>query len=228
MNAWELLGETRTPDGSDMSLTARAGEFVIRVSGKTLMSSRQHGSEEVLAEAACKGLRTSHEARVLVGGLGMGFTVRATLDLLAPGATVTVAELVPAVVDWNRGPLGPLADHPLADDRTKVRVEDVSITLREHVNHFNAILLDVDNGPTAFTTDANNALYENDGVAAAHAALKHDGTLAVWSAWDDRKFEHRLRFHGFDLEVVTARSRSKKGGAHHVIFVGRKSPTSGR
>ncbi len=222
MNAWELLGATRTPDGSDMNLTVRDGEYVILVNGKTLMSSRLHGSEEALARAACQNLADKRAPNVLVGGLGMGYTLRATLDLLSADASVTIAELVPAVIEWNRGPLGSLAEHPLNDPRVVVSVQDVAATLRERADYFDAILLDVDNGPTAFTTDANHSLYANSGVAAAYASLKADGTFAVWSAWEDRKFEHRLRFHGFSVEARNERSRSKKGGALHTIFIGSK------
>ena len=222
MIAWELLGETRTPDGSDMRLTRRDNEYVILVNGKTLMSSRMHGSEEALATIACRDARAGDRPRVLVGGLGMGFTLRATLDLLPPDAVVRVVELVAAVVEWNRGPLGSIAGYPLADPRVRIEVNDVGFTLRGHPGGFDAILLDVDNGPSAFTTPANHGLYDNAGVAASFAALRPGGTLAVWSAWEDRKFEQRLRFHGFKVRVDHVRARLKKGGTWHNIFVGLK------
>ena len=226
MKPWELLGQTSTPDGSDMSLTARDGEFVIRVDGKTLMSSRLHGSEEELATMGCRLARHLQRPQVLVGGLGMGFTLRATLDLLPAGATVSVAEVVPQVVEWNRGPLGPLAGQPLDDTRVQVLKEDVGRTLCSSPGKFDAILLDVDNGPTAFTSTTNETLYGNEGVAAAYAALASSGVLAVWSAWDDRKFEHRLGFHGFTASSDRVRARAKKGGARHTIFCGLKEPGS--
>jgi spermidine synthase len=219
---WQLLGQTRTPDGSDMSLTARDGEFVILVDGKTLMSSRAHGSEEALASLACKHVATMEQPHVLIGGLGMGYTLRATLDLLPSEASVTVAELVPEVVEWNRGALASLAASPLKDRRVRVEVEDVGNPLRAHIDRFDVVLLDVDNGPAAFTATGNQGLYDNSGGAAAYAALKVGGTLAVWSAWDDRKFEHRLRFHGFDSQVDRVRARLKKGGVRHTIFLGFK------
>ncbi len=222
MKPWKLLAQTCTPDGSDMRLIVRDDEHVILVNGKTLMTSRTHGSEEALATLACRHVGTVAQPRVLVGGLGMGFTLRATLDLLPPDAVVTVAELVPAVVEWNRGSLGALAGHPLRDRRVRVDVGDVRHTLRANPSRFDAILLDVDNGPAAFTATANLGLYDNAGVAAAHAALRAGGALAVWSAWDDRKFEQRLRFHGFVAEVTRVRARLKKGGAHHIIFLGVK------
>lgn len=222
MKAWELLGQTCTPDRSDMRLTRRDDEYVILVNGKTLMSSRMHGSEEALARVACRYLRTTEQPRVLVGGLGMGFTLRATLDVLPPDAIVTVAELVPAVVEWNRGPLALLAGHPLKDRRVRIDVGDVGFTLRANPGRFDVILLDVDNGPAAFTAPDNRGLYDNAGVAAAYAALRSGGALAVWSAWDDAKFEQRLRFHGFVVEVERVRARLKKGGPWHRIFLGLK------
>jgi spermidine synthase len=225
MKAWELLGETRTPDGTDMRLTRRDDEYVILANGKPLMSSRMHGSEEALATLACGDLRKRDRPRVLVGGLGMGFTLRAVLDLLPSDAIVTVAELVPAVVDWNREPLAALAAHPLRDARVRVEIADVGFTLRAGPDRFDAILLDVDNGPAAFTAAVNAGLYDNSGVAAAYAALRPRGTLAVWSAWDDRKFEQRLRYHGFDVDVARVRARLKKGGPRHTIFLGvKRSP----
>ncbi len=218
------------PDGSEMRLARRDTELVIFVDGKILMSSRMHGSEEHLAALGCARLGAARAPHVLVGGLGMGFTLRATLDVLPPDATVTVAELVPAVVEWNRGPLAPLARHPLADARVRMEIGDVGAALRAHRGTFDAILLDVDNGPSAFTTGANDSLYDNAGVAAAFAALRPGGTLAVWSAWEDRKFEQRLRFHGFTVEMQRVRARLKKGGPRHTIFLGvrpARRPASG-
>ena len=220
MRAWELLGQTRTPDGEDMSLTRQGSEYVILASGKPLMSSRMHGSEEALAALGCHKARGRDQPCVLVGGLGMGFTLRATLDLLPADAIVVVAELVPAVVDWNRGVLGPLAGHPLKDERVSVAVGDVADTLRASHQRFDAVLLDVDNGPAAFTASHNTRLYDDNGLAAARAALKDGGVLAVWSAWDDRRFEQRLRYGGFTVQVERVRGRLKKGGPRHTIFIG--------
>ena len=206
-----------------MRLTRRDTEYVILVNGKPLMSSRMHGSEEELAALACRDARARKNPRVLVGGLGMGFSLRATLDLLPPGAIVTVSELVEAVVEWNRGPLAHLAGHPLDDPRVQIEMGDVGALLRKSHARFDAILLDVDNGPEAFTTNANTSLYDNAGVAAAYAALRTPGTLAVWSAWEDRKFEQRLHYHGFAVTVSRVRARLKKGGPRHTIFVGAKT-----
>lgn len=218
---WELLGEARTPEGTHMTLTRRGNEYMILADGKDLMSNRQKGSEEELARVGCDRARKLESPCVLVGGLGMGFTLRATLDVLPQEATVVVDELMSSVVEWNRGPLGPLANHPLADRRTKVSLGDVAVLLRESPALFDAILLDVDNGPTAFTQDSNAGLYDNAGLIMIRAALRPAGVLAVWSAWDDRKFEHRLRHHGYSVETIHVRARLQKGGPVHTIFIGR-------
>ena len=196
------------------------------------MSSRMHGSEEALATfgvrrlappklvEAQQGRGTLAAPCVLVGGLGMGFTLRAALDLLPLDATVVVAELLPAVVEWNRGPLGPLAAHPLNDRRVQVVEGDVGATMRASTARFDAILLDVDNGPSALTSSTNTDLYSDRGIAAAKVSLRPSGTLAVWSSREDRKFEQRLRYRGFEVAVERVRGRLKQGGPRHVIFVG--------
>lgn len=223
MNHFQLLGETVTADGTVLNLNRRGNEYVILANGKSLMSSAMYGSEEALATFACGPERTLEEPCVLIGGLGMGFTLRATLDLLPPDAMVVVAELLPAVVEWNRGPLGPLAGHPLKDKRVRIEIGDVAATLRSGPGKFDAVLLDVDNGPTALTASDNAWLYGDRGIAAAFAALKRDGVLAVWSARDDHKFEKRLRYGGFTVQVERVRGRLKKGGPHHTIFLGHKT-----
>ena len=222
MKPWQLIGETVTPDGTTLALTRHDREYVILAGGKSLMSSRMHGSEEALATLACASIRSRTEPRVLIGGLGMGFTLRATLDLLSRDATVVVAELIPIVVEWNRGPLAELAGAPLRDRRVRVEVGDVSAVLRANPQTFDAILLDVDNGPSAMTSAQNARLYDNAGVATARAALTGGGVLAVWSARDDRKFEQRLRYTGFTVEVAHVRGRLKRGGPRHTVFIGRK------
>ena len=222
MKPLELLDETITPDGTDMKLVRRDTEYIILANGKSLMSSRMHGSEEALATFGCRRARTLEQPSVLVGGLGMGFTLRATLDLLPPDARVVVAELLPAVVEWNRGPLGPLAGHPLKDKRVRVEVGDVRLALSSGRNAFDTVLLDVDNGPAAFSSTDNVGLYDDRGLASARAALKLGGVLAVWSAREDRKFEQRLRYGGFGVQVERVRGRLKKGGPRHTIFLGYK------
>ena len=226
MKPLELIGQTLAPNGIDMKLTRRGNEYIIFANGKSLMSSRMHGSEEALATLACRRVRTMEQPCVLVGGLGMGFTLRAALDFLPRDTMVVVAELVPAVVEWNRGPLGLLAGHPLKDKRVRVDVGDVAVTLSSSPGRFDAVLLDVDNGPAAFTASGNAGIYDDRGLAATRAALKVGGVLAVWSAREDRKFEQRLRYGGFAVEVERVRSRLKKGGPLHVIFLGHKPPSS--
>jgi spermidine synthase len=222
MKPLELLAETHAPDGSTLTLTRRDRELIILANGKPLMSSRMHGSEEALAAFGCARARALDQPHVLIGGLGMGFTLRAALDLLSRDAVVVVAELLPAVVEWNRGPLGPLANHPLDDPRVAVAPGDVAVTVRTSRDRFDAILLDVDNGPDAFTSQGNARLYDDGGLSAARKALKSEGVLAVWSAWEDRKFEQRLRYAGFDVTVERVRARLKKGGPRHTIFIGRR------
>ncbi|MFZ4734333.1 MAG: spermidine synthase [Bradymonadia bacterium] len=226
MLPWALLGEASTPDGGHMTLTRRGREFMIMVDGKDLMSSQMSGSEEALVTIGCEQVGKLEAPQVLIGGLGMGFTLRSAVATLPPGARIVVSELMPCVVEWNRGPLGHLAGHPLEDRRVHVEVGDVAHLLRASPGRFDAILMDVDNGPTAFTQKANEGLYGNDGLMTARAALRPGGTYAVWSAWDDRKFEHRLRYHGFEVETHRVRGRLQKGGPRHTIFVGRLGRSS--
>ena len=224
MKTLELLGQALSRDGTVLKLVRRSDEFIILANGKSLMSSRMHGSEEALAAFGCRKAQTLEQPNVLIGGLGMGFTLRATLDLLPPDATVVVAEIVPAVVEWNRGPLGPLAGEPLNDARVRVEIDDVAVTLGSRAGQFDAVLLDVDNGPSGFAASNNDWLYDDRGIAAAFAALKMNGVLAVWSAREDRKFEQRLRHGRFDVEVERLRGRLKGGGPRHTIFLGHKNP----
>jgi spermidine synthase len=219
---FELLGQTVAADGTVMKLVRRGDEHLILADGAVLMSSRMHGSEEELARLGCERVRTRKQPSVLIGGLGMGFTLRATLDLLPADATVVVAELVPEVVEWNRGPLGPLAGEPLKDQRVRVEIGDVGVILRAGVGRFDAVLLDVENGPAAFAAVHGASLYDDGGIAAARAALKTEGVMAVWAAQDDQKFTQRLRDGGFEVQVKRVRGRMEKGGARHTIFLGRK------
>jgi len=206
-----------------MKLIRRGDEYFILVDGAVLMSNRMHGSEEALATFACQWMRTLERPSVLIGGLGMGFTLRAMLDLLPSDAAVVVAELVPAVVEWNRGPLGPLAKHPLKDKRVRIETGDVAVILTSRLGQFDAVLLDVDNGPAAMTDSNNGGLYDARGIAAARASLKKVGVLAIWAAKEDRKFMQRLRNGGFDVQVRRPGGRLIKGGPRHTIFLARKS-----
>ncbi|MBA4374315.1 MAG: hypothetical protein C0402_15800 [Thermodesulfovibrio sp.] len=220
MIPWELLDRALVPgDGGELRLCRRGKEFSIRIDGQELMNSSAHGSEDALAELACTRVRSRSGARVLVGGLGMGYTLAATLRLLGEGGRVVVAELVPAVVAWNRGPLGVLAGHPLQDDRVTVREVDVAEILQSEQQAYDAILLDVDNGPDGLSRKANDWLYSGAGLKAAFSALRPEGILAVWSADPDRAFTRRLRAAGFGVEIVQARSRGPRKGGHHTIWL---------
>lgn len=223
MKPFELLGQAVSPDSTVIKLVRRGDEYLILADGVILMSSRMHGSEEALATLACQRVRRLERPSVLIAGLGMGFTLRATLDLLPSDADVVVVELLPAVVQWNRGLLGPLAKCPLNDVRVRAEAGDVAVTLRSSIGQFDAVLLDVDNGPAALSDSNNAGLYDKSGIAAAHASLKKEGVLAIWAAKEDRKFEQRLRDGGFDLQVQRPRGRLRMGGPHHKIFLARKS-----
>lgn len=217
MKRWEVLGRTRTPDGSELTLIRHPSESVILIDGRILMSSRVHGSEDALAVLGCQRARTLTRPRVLVGGLGMGFTLRAALDILPPTALVLVVELVPAVLEWNRGPLGMLAGRPLDDPRVRIEEGDVAATMLSNRGRFDAVLLDVDNGPLALTASSNAALYNGEGIALARSSLRPGGVLAVWSAGDDRRFEQRLRAAGFSVQRERVSSRLRKGPRHTIL-----------
>ena len=219
MIPWQLLGEHSTPDGTKLRLMKHDRDMVITADGKMLMSSRMHGSEEELAALGCKHLAKADNPRVLVGGLGLGYTLRATLDLLPESAEVVVAELVEGVVEWNRGPLGPLASHPLKDPRVKVAIGDVGKTMRLDKAGFDAILLDVDNGPDGLTRPENQQLYSREGLRTAKAALRPGGLLAVWSAAPDKAFTRRLTNAGFAVEELAIRARQNGKGPRHVIWL---------
>jgi spermidine synthase len=221
MKPWETIDTARAPDGTPITLQRHDREYVIRGGRDTLMSSRSHGSEEAMAVRACAALGSRAAPRVLVGGLGMGFTLRAALNALPADAAVVVAELIPEVVAWHEGPLGPLADHPLRDPRVQVTVGDVRRLLHDSPNTFDAILLDVDNGPAAFASAGNAGLYGDAGLAALRTALTVDGVLALWSAWEDRGFARRLRAQGFAVSVERVRARAGRGGARHVVYLAR-------
>jgi spermidine synthase len=219
MIPWETLDKARAPEGGELILYRRGGELMIRVDGMELMSSRAHGSEEHMAAAVCARLG-SETPRVLVGGLGMGYTLRATLDALPPRGEAVVAEIVPQVVEWNRGPLAHLANRPLDDPRAKVEVADVMALLRATKVRFDAIMLDVDNGPQGLTRKANHALYGPTGLATCKRALKPGGVLAVWSAGPDVAFVKRLAKAGFRAEELVVPARGVGGGPKHTIFLG--------
>lgn len=224
MRRTRILDTVLTSDGGELVLTQRDQLFTIRVDDVELMSNRAYGSEEKLARLGFAVLGPRPTPRVLIGGLGMGFTLRAVLDELTPetSATVVVAELFSGVVGWNRTWLGPLANHPLEDPRVEVFEGDVGRLLADSPQSFDLVLLDVDNGPNALVVDTNHHLYTLRGVRTLHAALRPGGVAAVWSAGHDVQFADRLQRGGFGVEVhqVTARPGGK--GERHVIFIGQK------
>jgi spermidine synthase len=213
------LDQIVTPDGYELVLYERGGVFTIRVNGYELMSSRAHGSEDALATLACASLGRGAAPRVLIGGLGMGFTLRAALDRLPVDAEIVVAEVFPTVVEWNRLHLGGLAGSPLDDLRVEVLTEDVAAVIGRAGSHpFDAILLDVDNGPEALTLDHNQTLYGHQGIVRLRSALTPGGTLAVWSASPDRAFAGRLGRAGFSVRAETVRAHAGKG-LRHVVYL---------
>jgi spermidine synthase len=230
MKRWMLLGVAQASgDQRDLRLYRRDEEFSIRAGSCELMNSRVHGSEDVLGELACARIKDRPRPRLLIGGLGMGYTLRAVLDGLSAQGQVIVAELIPEVVAWNRGPLGDLAGHPLRDDRVSVREVDVARILREERRAYDAIVLDVDNGPGGLTRNGNDWLYAQGGLSAAFAALRPGGVLAVWSAGPDKAFSDRLRKTGFEVEEVRVRAREVHGGARHTIWIaGRAVQSAGK
>jgi spermidine synthase len=190
---------------------------VIKIAGGAggdLMSTRQHGSEDALAEIACKKIAHRPHPRVLIGGLGMGFTLASALRHLGGNAEVVVAELVPAVVAWNRGIVGRKAGHPLQDKRASVHEIDVALILRAERQGYDAILLDVDNGPAGLSRKDNDWLYSMEGLLCCRQALRPQGVLAVWSAGPDRKFTERLKKAGFRVEELQVHAHGRKGTRH--------------
>jgi spermidine synthase len=218
MIPWELLDSAPVPgNDKELRLYKRGGEFSIRMEGREIMNSAAHGSEDALADLACARIADRAGPRILVGGLGLGFTTAAVLRRIGPRGRVVVAELVPAVVRWIRGPLAHLAGDPLQDPRVTVREEDVVKILQSEHRAYDAILLDVDNGPADLISKGNNRLYDRAGLEAIRTALRPDGVLAVWSAGPDQAFAQRLRRADFVTEEV--RPWSHLGGRRHTIWL---------
>jgi spermidine synthase len=224
MEHWITIESTTVP-GSDTELTLSQcnDDFAIRLSGLPgdLMNSRRHHSEDMLAEFACTRLSAIENARVLVGGLGMGFTLAAVLKTVGVSAEVIVAELVPAVVEWNRGLLGRCAGRPIEDGRTRVHLGDVADLIKQRAGKFDAILLDVDNGPDPMTHSDNEWLYSRSALKRIFEKLRPEGIVAIWSASADQAFTNRLRKTGFNVQLRTVRARPGKG-SRHKIFVAQK------
>ena len=220
MKKWTTIDQTFTPDGKTISLHEHDGSYAIRVDGATLMSTRQHASEEKIAELACAHLKGKRRSRVLIGGLGFGFTLRASLSALAADATVVVAEILAAVIAWNRIPSFHLAADGMEDPRVIVLHQDVREVIAGARRGFDSIILDVDNGPTALSTDGNSRLYDRAGLQLASTALRPAGCLALWSVAPDPAFERLMASAGFTVEVRYCRSRSN-AGRRHTLFWGR-------
>lgn len=221
MTPRELLATAPVPGGEELRLFRRGRDFTIALGGNELMSSRLSGSEVSLAEMSCDRLRSGDAPHLLIGGYGMGFTLRAALARLGPDAHVTVAELVPEIVDWARGPMAELTAGALDDPRVELRITDVSGVIGGTVQAFDAILLDVDNGPDGLTRESNDRIYSAAGLDRARRALRPGGILAIWSAHPDVRFTRRLKEAGFAVEEVQVRARSNGKGAHHLIWFAR-------
>ncbi len=214
-----LIDADVTPDGEPIELVFEAGHYVVRLNGVPLMSSAMHGSEQAMARVAAEHLKGSRAPRILIGGLGLGFTARAALDSFSSDARITVAELLPAVVRFNRGELGTLTGRPLADKRVNLAVGDVRDSLSP--GSWDAVLLDVDNGPEAFTVADNANLYRGKGLRRVVDALRPNGVLVVWSAFPSPAFERELRRTGLRVESKRVRARASGKGPRHTLFIGR-------
>jgi len=225
MKRFVLLDTTPIPDdGGALCLFEYGEDFVIKFEGgrgNQLMNTRMHGSEDALAEIPCKRVAGRPQVRVLIGGLGMGFTLAAALRHLGKDAEVQVAELVPGVIEWNHGPLGEKSGYPLRDPRSKVLNDDVAAILKAGPGAFDAVMLDVDNGPEGLTQKSNSWLYSMEGLRTCAKALRKGGVLAVWSASADRQFSERLSRAGFKAEEVQVFAHGNRGPRHTIWIAGK-------
>ena len=222
MTPREFLGSAAVPGGQELMLYRRGGDFMIVLDRNELMSSRMSGSEKALALMTIERLAGRKAPHLLIGGYGMGFTLRAALGVLGQDARITLAELVPEIIDWARGPMAELADGCLDDPRVDLMMGDVVPVIAAGRACYDAILLDVDNGPDGLTAAANDRLYSATGLAAARAALTPGGILAVWSAGSDDAFTRRLSSAGFAVDEVAVRARDNGKGPRHVIWFAQK------
>lgn len=218
MKPRELIGEAEVPGGPPLRLIRHDNAFIIMLDRNELMSSRMSGSEKALATLTCERLGGRTAPRLLIGGYGMGFTLRAALSVLDSDARLIVAELVPGIIDWARGPMAAITQGCLDDPRVEIRIGDVGAEIAAGKQSYDAILLDVDNGPDGLTRPANDGLYSARGLAAARSALKPGGILAIWSAGPDRAFTQRLKQAGFHVEEVKVRARENGKGPMHTIW----------
>ncbi|GGE92415.1 spermidine synthase [Sphingomonas prati] len=215
-----LIDSTEIAGGGTLRLIRRGDEWSITLANNELMNSRTSGSEVALATLGCDPVIRRRAPRVLIGGLGMGFTLRAGLSVLPMDAVVEVAELVPAVITWARGPLAPLHGDGLTDPRTRLFEGDVLVPIRAARGGYDAILLDVDNGPDGLSRAGNDALYDATGLRAAATALRPGGVLAVWSTAPDAGFVRRMATAGFAVTEHIVRANGPRGGARHIVWVG--------
>lgn len=223
MTPRELIGTADVPGGAPLKLYQRGGDFMITLERNELMSSRMSGSEVALGVMTCQRLSARPAPRILIGGYGMGFTLRAVLGANGPDAQIVVAELVSEIIAWARGPMQTLADGCLDDPRVEVKLKDVADVISSGAGGYDAILLDVDNGPDGLTRQANDGLYSARGLAAARAALSPGGILAVWSAAPDVAFARRLAKAGFVVDEVKVRARENGKGPVHIIWFAQKA-----
>lgn len=224
MIPWVKIDTARIPGSlEELRLMRRGAEFSIMLGTNELMNSRLSGSEAALATLTARKIEAVRKPHLLIGGLGMGFTLRAALAVLGTGARISVAELVPAVVVWAKGPMSEIFGGSLADPRVSIQETDVTEIIRSHHATFDAILLDVDNGPEGLTRKTNDGLYSSAGLRAAHAALRPGGVLAVWSSGPNPPFSKRLRAAGFDVNEVVVRATGRGGGARHIIWIALKA-----
>ena len=219
MKKWSLVDTALMPDGKTISFNEHDGDYVVRIDGADLMSTRRHASEEKIAKLACARAADIRGSRVLIGGLGFGFTLKAALATLADDATLVMVEILAAVVSWNRNPSFNLAAAALADPRVIILQKDVGDVIRESRDSFDSIILDVDNGPAALSTERNSRLYDLQGLQLARAALRPGGCLAIWSAAADPAFEKLMVRAGFKVEVERSRPHAN-GGGWHTLFIG--------
>ena len=214
----ELLGITDVPGGPPLTLYRRGGDYMITLERNELMSSRMSGSEVALGVMACQRIGQRPATRILIGGYGMGFTLRAVLAEVGDDAEVVVAELVPMIIDWARGPMAEMTAGCLDDPRVDLRMADVAAVIEASGSGYDAILLDVDNGPDGLTRDDNNRLYNGRGLAAVRNALRPGGVLGIWSAAADAVFSKRLSSAGFAVNEVRVRARENGKGPHHLLW----------
>jgi spermidine synthase len=228
MIPWVQIDVARVPGAEvELRLMRRGADFSMMLGQNELMNSRLSGSEEALATLACKRIEAVKRPHLLIGGLGMGFTLRAALAVLGSEARILVAELVPAVIAWARGPMADIFGDSLTDPRASIRQSDVVEVVQSHRLAFDAILLDVDNGPEGLIRKANDALYNLKGLKTIRGALRPGGVLAVWSSGPDAAFSKRLRGAGFDVNEVAIRATTKRSGARHVIWFATKPGGAG-